>query len=84
MARKCSAQRARQEVGGFATAGKSITIQYQGRERMMDALLAQIQRDILQQGIADEQIEQIDIYIKPEEQAVFYVVNKETEGRIGF
>lgn len=84
MARKCSAQRAQEEAGGFATARKNITIQYQGRERMMDALLAQIRRDVLEKGISDGEIEEVDVYVKPEEQAVYYVVNRETEGRIGF
>ena len=84
MARKCSVQRAQEIAGGFATAKKNIVIQYQGRERVEDNLLALIKRDALNQGVKDEEIEVVDIYIKPEEQKVFYVVNKEIEGSIAF
>ena len=32
----------------------------------------------------EEEIEQLDIYVKPEEQAVYYVVNQKIEGQIAF
>lgn len=32
----------------------------------------------------ETEIEDIDIYVKPEEQAVFYVINKKIEGQIAF
>ncbi len=84
MARKCSAERAEQLVGGFASARKNITIQYQGRERMESNILALIQRDAKANGIADEEIELVDIYIKPEEQSIYYVINNSINGKIPF
>ena len=84
MARKCSVERAEMKAGVFATAKKNITIQYQGRERNEENLLALIKKDALQKGISDDEIEVVDIYIKPEEQMVFYVVNKKIEGSIAF
>lgn len=84
MARKASVERAEMKAGGFATAKKNITIQFQGRERNEENLLAQIKRDVAQKGIADEEIELVDVYIKPEEQMVFYVINKKIEGSIAF
>lgn len=84
MARKCSVERAEMKAGGFVTAKKNITIQYQGRERNEENLLALIKKDALQKGISDDEIEVVDIYIKPEEQMVFYVVNKKIEGSIAF
>ena len=84
MARKCSVERAEMKAGGFATAKKNITIQYQGRERNEENLLALIKKNALQKGISDDEIEVVDIYIKPEEQMVFYVVNKKIEGSIAF
>lgn len=84
MARKCSAERAEIKAGGFATAKKNVTIQYQGRERSEDNLLALIRKDVLQKGISDDEIELVDVYIKPEEQMVFYVINKNIEGSIAF
>ena len=35
-------------------------------------------------GLKDEEIECVDVYIKPEESTVFYVINKEIEGSIAF
>lgn len=84
MARKSSVERAQEMVGGFATAKKNITIQFQGRERSQENILQQIRREVLAQGIADEEIEHVDIYIKPEEQAVYYVINRQIEGKIAF
>lgn len=84
MARKCSVERAQNKTGGFAKAKKRITIQYQGRERLEENLLHLIKKAILEQGVKDEDIMEVDVYVKPEEQAVFYVVNKEISGQIGF
>ncbi|MBR1390301.1 MAG: hypothetical protein IJ567_02440 [Lachnospiraceae bacterium] len=84
MARKCSVERAELAAGGFATAKKNIVIQFQGRDRAEDNLLQLIRRDALSKGIRDEEIEVVDVYIKPEEQTVFYVINKQVEGSIGF
>ena len=84
MARRCSVERANQKIGGFASAKKNVVIQYQGRERSEKNLLDLIYQDMLNQGINEEEIENIDIYVKPEEQAVFYVVNKKIEGQIAF
>lgn len=84
MARKDSVERANERVGGFATAKKNVTIQFQGRERSEENLLALIRRDALNQGLKDEEIEVVDVYVKPEEHAVFYVINKEFDGKIEF
>lgn len=84
MARKCSAERAEMMTGGFATAKKNIVIQYQGRDRMQENLLNLIKADALKKGVKDYEIEVVDVYIKPEEHAVFYVINKQVEGSIAF
>ena len=82
MARKCSAMRAEKEAGGFARAKKNIVIQYQGRERSEQNLMDLIKEDVLRQGVAEADI--TEVYIKPEEEKVFYVVNKEINGEIAF
>ncbi len=84
MARKCSVERAQEVAGGFVTAKKNITIQYQGRERTQENLMQLIRRDAMSKGVKDEEIELVDVYIKPEEQAVFYVINHSIEGMIEF
>ena len=85
MARKCSAMRAEEQLGGFATAKKHITVQYNERERSVDNLLSLIRRDVIENhGIADEDITEVNVYIKPEENAVFYVINNKLQGQIEF
>lgn len=84
MARKSSVLRAQKIMGGFATAKKNIVIQFQGRERSEDNLLNLIKEDAIRQGAKDDEIECVDVYIKPEEQTVFYVINKKLEGKISF
>lgn len=84
MARRSSVERANQQIGGFASAAKNLVIQYQGRERSEKNLMELVYQDILRQGIKEEEIESVDVYVKPEEQAVFYVVNKTQEGQIQF
>ena len=84
MALKSSVERAEKKAGGFATARKNVVIQYQGRERLEQNLLDLVRRDILRQGVTDEEINEVNVYIKPEESAVFYVVNAEVEGKIAF
>lgn len=83
MARRCSVERANEKIGGFATAHKTISIQYQGRERTTEHILQLVKRDVLAKGMKDEDINNIHLYVKPEEQAVFYVVNDIT-GQIEF
>ena len=84
MARRCSVERANKQIGGFASAKKNMVIQYEGRERSTKHLLELIHDDVLTKGVAEEEIEQLDIYVKPEEQAVYYVVNQKIEGQIAF
>ena len=84
MALKESAMRAEEVVGGFATAVKNVTVQYQGRERTTRHMLDMIRRDAISKGIEDDKIDQVDVYVKPEEQKVFYVINRSIEGCIEF
>lgn len=84
MARRDSRERAMEKVGGFATARKNVVFQIEGREWDEEHILWQIKKDVLEKGIKDEDIESVDIYVKLEEKAAFYVVNKDITGRIDF
>ncbi|MBQ3600029.1 MAG: hypothetical protein II992_02365 [Lachnospiraceae bacterium] len=83
MARKCSVERAKQKSGGFAKAKKNIILQFQGREIQEENILEKVKQHILESGIEEVDIEKIDLYIKPEEQQVYYVVNNQQTGCIG-
>lgn len=84
MARKDSVERAKEKVGGFATAKKNVVIQYQGKEKNENHIMQCVAQDVLKKGIKDEEIEVVDLYIKPEEQTIFYVINKDITGSIEF
>lgn len=84
MARKISAQRAEEKTGAFATARKNIVIQYGSEERNTEDLLSQIRQDALNKGVKDSDFQEVDLYVKPEEHKVFYVINKNVNGSIDF
>lgn len=82
MARRCSVERANQQVGGFACAKKNLFIQYQGKEYEQDQMMEQVRQQVIAEGMTEEEIEQIDLYVKPQEQTAFYVVNGNVTGRV--
>ncbi len=84
MARQSSVKRAIEATGSFATAQKNIVVQYQDRDRKTDEILAQIKADVLSKGFSEADFARIDVYIKPEEKKVFYVVNDKISGSIDF
>ena len=84
MARRDSVERAKEKAGGFATSKKNVIIQYEGRERNEEHIMQCVVKDAVSKGIKDEEVEVVDLYIKPEEKTVFYVINKEITGSIEF
>ncbi|WP_026528190.1 DUF6465 family protein [Butyrivibrio sp. VCD2006] len=84
MARKSSVERANEIIGGFATAQKNVVIQFGDKERRTNDLLNCIKEDLLSKGVADSDIEKVDVYVKPEEHKVFYVVNEKINGSVEF
>ncbi len=84
MARKSSVERANEIAGGFATARKNIVVQFGSKERGTDEILSVIKSDMLAKGFKDADFDKVDVYIKPEENKVFYVVNDEVNGCVDF
>ncbi len=85
MARKVSVQRALEATGSFASAQKNIVVQYQSMDKSTDEILKQIREDALSKGFRDTDFGRIDVYIKPEDKKVFYVINNgEANGSIDF
>lgn len=52
----------------------TITVQYAGQDIMVKSILAQVKKDFKKSNKGVE-IKKIDLYIKPEESSVYYVVN---------
>ena len=84
MARKRSVERANRLTGGFATAPKTIVVQYENRDHRADDILDKIKADAISKGVRDEDFGKVDVYIKPEEHRVFYVVNDNLSGSVDF
>ncbi|WP_029322182.1 DUF6465 family protein [Butyrivibrio sp. AE3004] len=84
MARKSSVERAVKATGGFSTAQKNIVVQYNNTDHRMDDILEQIRADVLSKNISESDISKVDVYVKPEDHKVFYVVNDEINGSIDF
>jgi hypothetical protein len=84
MARQSSVKRALEATGSFASAQKNIVVQFQNKDRNTDELLKQIKEDAISKGVSEADFKKVDVYVKPEEQKVFYVVNDEVNGSIDF
>ncbi|MBQ3797677.1 MAG: hypothetical protein II842_15610 [Butyrivibrio sp.] len=84
MARKSSVERANEITGGFASAQKNIVVQYHEKERRTDELLQLIKKDAMSKGLSDADFTKVDVYIKPEDQRVFYVINGDVNGSVEF
>ncbi len=84
MARQSSVKRAIEATGSFATAQKNIVVQYRNRDKKTDEILQHIKEDALSKGFSEADFAKIDVYIKPEDNKVFYVVNDKLNGSIDF
>lgn len=84
MARQSSVKRALKATGSFASSQKNIVVQYQNKDRNTKELLNQIREDALSKGVSESDFNRVDVYIKPEEHKVFYVVNDNINGSIDF
>ena len=53
----------------------SVYVQYAGREVTVKELVAEAKSAYIAEGHKEEDIKTIDVYVKPEENAAYYVVN---------
>lgn len=83
MARKESVERANAKIGGFASAVKNVCIQYGDRNIYQAKVVEDIKMDLLARNVKDSEIEKVNIYIKPEENTAYYVVNDSINGQVG-
>jgi hypothetical protein len=59
-----------------------MVLQFNGREFDLDTIEANVKKNWKDSGKKLSEIVDLDMYVKPEEAAVYYVVNKETEGKV--
>ncbi len=66
----------------MAKINQQMILQYNGREFDLGAVEGNVKKAWKDAGKKLSDIADLDIYVKPEEAAVYYVVNKETQGKI--
>lgn len=66
----------------MAKINQQFTLQFCGREFDLGAVEANVKKNWKEAGHKLTEIADLDIYVKPEEAMVYYVVNKEIEGKV--
>ena len=61
---------------------KEITIEYGGKRIMESDIVAAVKEIWRAQGNRVADMTKLELFIKPEENAAYYVVNQETQGRV--
>ena len=71
-----------EEDNNMAKINQQMILQFNGREFDLGAVEANVKKNWKESGKKLSEIVDLAIYVKPEEAAVYYVVNKETEGKV--
>ncbi len=66
----------------MAKINQQMVLQFNGREFDLGAVEGNVKKAWKDAGRKLTEIADLDIYVKPEEAAVYYVVNKEVEGKV--
>ena len=66
----------------MAKINQKFVLQFNGQEFDLAAVEANVKKNWKDAGHKLTEIADLDIYVKPEEAKVYYVVNKETEGSV--
>nr|WP_072514388.1 DUF6465 family protein [Ndongobacter massiliensis] len=62
----------------------NLYVQYQGQQICESDLVDRIKSDWRNAGRKIKDMETLDLYVKPEERRVYYAINGEKAGEIGF
>ncbi len=65
-----------------AEVATSIFVEYQGDQYNMDKLIEAVKADWVAGGHRLSSIKTINVYIKPEDYTVYYVINDKTHGKV--
>ncbi|MBE5962232.1 MAG: hypothetical protein E7256_12785 [Lachnospiraceae bacterium] len=60
----------------------SLYVQYLGNEIESSAIIEAVKKAFISKGGAESEIKTLDVYIKPEDNAAYYVINKDETGRV--
>ena len=65
-----------------APAAEGIAVQFNGQETVVDAVVAKAKAAYEADGHRASSIKELQVYLKPEESAAYYVINKKYAGRV--
>lgn len=57
----------------------NVYVEYQGQQKLMKDVLAAIKKEWTAAGNKIKDIDTLDMYVKPEENTVYYVINNDEE-----
>ena len=57
----------------------NVYVEYQGQQTLMKDVLANVKKEWTAAGNKIKDIDTLDMYVKPEEHKVYYVINGEDE-----
>lgn len=60
----------------------NVVLQFAGQEASIDVVVANAKNAFVAEGHKESEIKEIQIYVKPEEYAAYYVINQEFSGRV--
>ena len=66
----------------MAKINQQMVLQFDGQEFDLGAVEANVKKDWKDAGRKLTEIQTLDIYVKPQEAKVYYVVNKEVDGKV--
>lgn len=72
----------KEEVMNKKEVKPEITVQYRHYEADMDAIIQRVKEDIEVRGNRGVEIEKMQVYVKPEDFAAYYVINDGIVGKV--
>ena len=65
-----------------AAENASVTVQFGGREVSMDTVVENVKKAFEAEGNKVSAIKELQVYVKPEEYAAYYVINQKFTGKV--
>ena len=78
--KKCAAKK----VETTKEAKKTLVVEYQGKQVEETVMFDAVEKAWVEAGNKTEDIKTVTLYVKPEEEAVYYVINETETGSIAF
>jgi len=61
---------------------EKVFLQYGGQEVAIDDIMAKVKKEFIAEGHDGAEIKSIRLYLKPEENMVYYIINEESSSKV--